>query len=356
MKRNRILRSIWGDVRTLGASFFLLFVVILLSNELSGALGEEEYDLRIEMAILVIPDTQYYVEFRRQILETMLDWCFNCYLSLDIKAIIQVGDVVHTPQNVAAFEYGKSQLQRLHALPIAHSVAAGNHDGIGLNDNFETYFSTQAHQYLNIVPQTEGQYRNHYFVKRIKQTDWMFIQLEFLPSTASFDWLRNVLDANRDKPTIITSHYMVDDCSQQIVSQFESIGNEFCQVKLMLGGHVFGCGGEAHLVKPNVCGSYYAAVAQNYQHLEHGGQGTVRLYALEANDNYHAFTIHTSNNTFRTQPSSQFSFNLQSGETVDSITPKQCTSMHLSGDHILYSFSAVQLTIILLFLAFLYSQ
>lgn len=172
-----------------------------------------------DFTVIALPDTQNYSEQFPEIYEAQTQWIVDNRANRNIVAVTHLGDVV---QNAAVqFEWlnAKQAHSTLDADDIPYGIAVGNHDIRYPGDfydpagvNFRTYFGPQFFTGKSWYRGASPSGLSNYQVVSVGgglELLLMHILVETPP--AELAWAQQILNENRDKPTIVSTHrYLFD--------------------------------------------------------------------------------------------------------------------------------------------------
>ena len=266
-----------------------------------------------DFIVVVLPDTQNYVEKYQYVFNTQIRFIIE---NKDkIAAVVHVGDLVNRECSEMEWETLSKSFEPLDETDIPYAVLPGNHDMPDIinrltgrlfidvfisypdkNDNYNKYFGPgrfnkswyagRSHQELN---------NNNMVFFDAGGMEFMILSIEYCPDDRAIDWAQNMLKFYPEKRVIFSTHCYMDenaeraDCGkiggmggQEIWNNF--IRNHDDQIFLVVSGHEGDSSFEG-------CGSYradqgisYGWVHQffsNYQHIERGGNGWLKLFIFK---------------------------------------------------------------------------
>ncbi len=192
-----------------------------------------------EWSLLVIPDTQYYVNKKTQNkapLSNMVDafdWIVLIADDLNIKMVQGLGDITENQINDLEWEYASEIWFKLEGkVPFVPNI--GNHDD---ETKFKYYFPES--RFVN-EPWWGGNYdgiTNSYQLMTIGNEDYLFVNTEVFPGTANINWINRILDFYQDRKVILASHIIEVSSlvNKQIISQHDNIvltnAGHYCREK-----------------------------------------------------------------------------------------------------------------------------
>ena len=278
------------------------------------------------ITLIALPDTQYYASCRSPHLERQARWILDQVSLRNIRAVIQLGDLTdhNTP---AEWDFVRSALLPVsEAVPLA--LATGNHDhGEGgaakhRGSLLPRYFGKLGVRTSEASVETKlpGDPENAYYRVRLPKVTLGILMLEWGPRASSVAWANRVLDKYPSDRVIFATHaYLYHDATRydwktkgstqewnpiaygtldaaaapaqggavaapsEPIYDGEMLWNDLLKrhrgVFLTLSGHVLG-DGAALLTSRGSAGNRVHQVLANYQMLNEGGLGYLRLLEL----------------------------------------------------------------------------
>lgn len=155
--------------------------------------------------IVVLPDTQNIIERFPSLYLKMMKWIKDNYINLNIKAVLHMGDIVNTNTN-EQWEIAKQGYDYINDTDIAFMPMLGNHDDPIM---FNKYFDYQTYgvnkTYFGGSFETNKLDYCYWFID-IKETKYLVLSLGWAPSIEVIDWAKEVIENNKDKNIIFTTH------------------------------------------------------------------------------------------------------------------------------------------------------
>lgn len=246
-----------------------------------------------------LPDTQNTVKFKKDVMDKAIRGLVEDADKGNIKAVSHLGDIVEDFDSLEQFEDSKNIFYKLLDSKIKTMIIPGNHDylpeaGFGYNDKrfylnpdnrpqdlfYKTYygkdseFMKRANYLLNDSPSG----RSSYMKVKAGSYEYLMIGLSWYDLGRDKEWFENILKNNRENPTIIVAHNIVD-CSETEPSsvEFSGVGQEiwkiikkYDQVFMTVSGHYHGAGNKIYLNDNN---KEVLTVLADYQFSYNGGNG-----------------------------------------------------------------------------------
>ncbi|QQS44425.1 metallophosphoesterase [Candidatus Roizmanbacteria bacterium] len=253
-------------------------------------------------SVIVLSDTQLYASKYPEIFSAQLDWILKEKEKLNIRFVSHLGDIVDdNSADQTQWHKMAAELSKLDGV-IPYALAPGNHDADFYDDeqvSFQTY--------------------NHFFpIKKFRKQSWygggylgnqnsyqhivvdtfslLFIHLQIDPSDKILQWADNILKRHRDTMAVIATHaFVYDDLPYRSdISHYGGLGNAGediwhkliktnCNIRLVLSGHFHTQTGENYIMSANTCGEAVHQAVQNFQDLEKGGNGFLRIFQFFPN-------------------------------------------------------------------------
>jgi hypothetical protein len=296
-----------------------------------------------DFTIVVLPDTQYYSESYPNILTSQMQWIVNSAASLNIKAVLGLGDIVNNSSSSAEWSNADSAYKLLDAAQIPYFAAIGNHD---YDNDYPPGRTSATIQYNNYFgpARYRGSYwsapywqssfpansnENFYGVLNINGQPYLIMALEFYPRDSVLTWAAQVIQSNADKQVIITTHAYeyfdntrVSSCNS-FDAQYYGLGadndgdsmwaklmRQYSNITMVLSGHeIRGAGQDAagHRMDLGVHGNLVNQILSNYQNVINGGNGYLRIMKFHpSSDTIDVSTYSPYVNSFLTDATNQF--------------------------------------------------
>jgi len=258
--------------------------------------------------IVALPDTQFYSMSHPDIFCKQTDWIASHKESMNIVFVSQLGDIVNDGgKRLDEWANASKCLGKLDGVS-PYSVVPGNHD-LDISGNkasgfstFDKYFPVSRFSNNSWYGGYYGSNRNNFEIISANGMKLAFLNLEIEPSDGALNWAQSEVRAHPDAYTILTTHkYLPDNSNSRDSSlSFSSNGNTGesiwkklvnlnCQISLTLNGHYAhasqgelhpAAAGENHVTSTNSCGKSVNQVEQDYQSLDNGGNGWLRLFVF----------------------------------------------------------------------------
>lgn len=290
-----------------------------------------------DFTIMVIPDTQFYSQAYPQVFSSQTQWIVDNKEERNLAFVSHVGDCVHNPESAFEWSMGSLAMGLLEdpvttLLPdgIPYGISVGNHDNANapgtLEDQTNGSASLLYNQTFGISRFTGRSYYgghfgtnndNHYELFSASGMDFIVFHLEYDTwggelRESVFDWVDGLLKTHSDRRAIVTSHYLLNpdgsfenytygpgNQGQATYDALKDNPNLF----LMLCGHLRDNPHRSDTYNGNTINT----LMSNYQHLENGGNGWLRILTFSAaNNEIRVETYSPWLDEFNTEPHEQF--------------------------------------------------
>ena len=267
-------------------------------------------------SLIGLPDTQNYSSSYPQIYTAQTNWVVDNRTPLDIRYVSHYGDITNNADQVRQWQNADASMRVLDDAGVIYGVCPGNHDvtpsGVAgsayIPENYRQYFGPQRFDgrpwYGGASP--SGMSNCTYF--SAGGIDFLQIHLDVDTPIAELAWAQGVLDANKDRPAMITTHRYLQEAEAytggvpavpngrypNIWYAAEGFYNpngiqseDFYQWFLRKNTNIFmvTCGhfhGEWRQQSPNVAGKPIQEVLADYQDDPNGGNGWLRIMRFDA--------------------------------------------------------------------------
>jgi hypothetical protein len=171
----------------------------------------EAFGLGKSSMIVILPDTQNYVEWKRSGVSNQINWIVSNHVSSNILFVGHVGDIVNDyDTNPDQWAFMQNEYGRLTGAGIPYAVSTGNHDykqGTRDSTMMNGYFPLSS---FTSMPTYGGAYdsscENTYHIVNINGLEWLILSLEFGPRSAVLEWATEVLATHSNKPALLITH------------------------------------------------------------------------------------------------------------------------------------------------------
>ena len=333
--------SSWEDPSALHAFaqriiFSVFASIVLLGALVPGATAQSDF------TIVALPDTQYYSESYPQTFTAQTQWIVNNAATLNIQAVLGLGDIVNTAANTWEWQNADASVKLLDNASTPYLLAIGNHDysdsgnasgRTSETSNFNAFFGPSRYQgyswYKGQYP--AGSNENFYGILTINSKQYLFLMLEFYPRDSALAWAASVIAANPAAEVIVVTHaYIYSDSTRvslcdNLNAQAYNVGadndgetlwkkfvSQYSQISLVLNGHFAYTDSTAEGVGKRtdlgVNGNIVNEMLSDYQEMANGGNGYLRILKFSPSLNTIEVTTYSPTlNAYLTDSNNQFS-------------------------------------------------
>jgi hypothetical protein len=160
-------------------------------------------------SIVVLPDTQFYVQSYPETFVAETKWVADHKVDEKIAFVLHVGDIVETFTLQNQWDTANAALRIIETAGVPYVLAAGNHDtnlmnrqAVMMNKNFPPSRFAPALQATFEPDKIENAY---YYLQAGGRT-WVILSLEFGARDEVVAWAGQIAKANADKPAILLTH------------------------------------------------------------------------------------------------------------------------------------------------------
>jgi hypothetical protein len=270
-----------------------------------------------DFTVVVFPDPQNETQSFPQVLNSQMQWIVNNRQAQNIQMVLTVGDNVNDGASTAQMQNLDSAFRLLDNAGIPSLPAIGNHDYNGFNpkasrnlSGFNSTFGPGRYAgkafFRGNFP--SGSVANSYAVVTINGQQFLFLNLEYRPTSPSLDWAEGILSANPGMEAIVVSHAFLqkggnreDQCDDQDMPAGNATGQEtwarlrkHANVIMVLSGH-FTSGPASRRADVGDNQNLVNQLFADYQSFPNGGDGWLRI-----------ITFHPTSNTISVRTFSPF--------------------------------------------------
>jgi hypothetical protein len=160
-------------------------------------------------SIVLLPDTQFYVQSYPEMFQADVEWIAAQKDALKLAFVLHLGDIVETPTLPAEWTRADNTMRTLDTAKIPYAISAGNHD-IDLRTRAatlmnQTFTAPRFSQYLQGTFEP-GKIENAYYLFPAGGRTWLVVALEFGPRNEAVAWADSLFKAHPDKPAILLTH------------------------------------------------------------------------------------------------------------------------------------------------------
>ena len=256
----------------------------------------------------VLPDTQIYAESYPEVFTCQTEWIANSKDRLNIAFVLHEGDI--TNGNVDYHWRNASASMAVLDGVVPYAIVMGNHDmgvegGCDSRESlFHTYFPVSRYSSLDTFGGVYEPDRldSSYHLFTAGGIDWLVLAMEYLPRDPVLAWANRVVAEYPNRMVIVLVHsYMYPDNTlhgssadhewdpgdfpiaagpggiNNGVEMWDKFVRRHPTISLVFSGHFTASGGTARLIGVGDKGNRVYQMLANYQALENGGNGYMRL-------------------------------------------------------------------------------
>lgn len=288
-----------------------------------------------DFTLILLPDTQNEAQYFPSVLSSQTQWIVNNQASLNIQAVLGLGDIVNDGASPAQQSNADAAIRMLDAASIPYFLGIGNHDYDGGDDDgvvaravtgFNQWWGPSRYASKSYYRATfpSGSNENFYGVLTINGKQYLILVLEFIPRTTSLNWAAQIVQANPDKEVIVVTHSFLfvdgttaDRCDTQDKPRSDNDGEQmwenfvskYANIIMVVNGHLT-AGEFARRADLGINGNLINSMFSNYQTDANGGDGWLRIVTFHPNSN--TISVQTYSpylNSYRTDAGNQFTMN-----------------------------------------------
>jgi len=296
-------------------------------------------------SLIGLPDTQNYSDSFPQIYTAQTNWVVNNRAPLDIRYVSHYGDITNNADQIRQWQNADDSMRVLDDAGIIYGVCPGNHDvtpsgGAGtayIPESYRAYFGPQRFASRPWYGGASPSGMSNYTYFSAGGIDFLQIHLDVDTPIAELAWAQGILDANKDRPAMITTHRYLQEAEAYTAGvpavpngrypaiwyAVEGLYNptgiqseEFYQWFLRKNTNIFmvTCGhfhGEWRQQSPNVAGKPIQEVLADYQDDPNGGNGWLRIMKFDTVANIIDVDCYSPTlQAVRTSPKSDFNLSV----------------------------------------------
>ena len=317
----------------------------LLSQEGAEPITSEVAMGSQKFTVIGLPDTQNYSELYPEIFYDQTAWVIQQRYLRNIRYVNHYGDVVQHADILSEWEVGDTAMLVLDLDDLPYGINAGNHDITPNGSPFENYIPENYVEFFG--PQRYADFpwyrgasdsgMSSYQIIEGGGIEFLMLQIECDGPRRELEWAQSVLDLNRDKPVMMTTHRYMQDAEDYTAGvplvdsgrypdvwyTFEGVysdgglrSNEIWDFFIRRNPQIFmvNCGHfheEFRQQSTNVFGNPVHEVLADYQDDPNGGNGWLRIMEFDVLGNQINIDSYSPwLDQFRSADESQFSLDV----------------------------------------------
>ena len=249
-----------------------------------------------QFSLIGLPDTQNYSSTFPQIFVAQTNWVVDHRADLQVAYVSHYGDIVNNADQEYQWVLADAAMAVLDEADMIYGVCPGNHDitasgGSGqpvLRGPYLDYFGADRFAGRSWFGGASPTGMSNFTVFSAGGIDFLQIHIDVDTPVRELAWAQAVIDANRDRPVMLTTHRYLQD-APDIWYSIEGLYNpdgirseEFFQwfVRRNPGVFMVTCGHfheEYRQVSQNVAGLPVHEVLADFQDDPNGGDGWLRI-------------------------------------------------------------------------------
>ena len=262
---------------------FLLAVFCLLGPGEYGAIARDETESG-SFTVVVLPDTQGYVEANPEIFYSQTEWIVENRDDLNTKLVVHLGDLVENPEREIEWRRAKKAIGKVEREEIPSLLTFGNHDYTDLGTDrkfnpFNRHFPISRYEGSRYFGGSfsDDSADNVFMTFEVGGQKYLFMAVEYRPRDEVIEWANRVLERHHDSRSVLVTHsYMWPNgfLTSSGRKLWKELAGRHSGVRLILCGHVPGAGVEANYGES---GNKVVQILSDYQYYPNGGNGFLRI-------------------------------------------------------------------------------
>jgi hypothetical protein len=290
------------------------------------AYGDENVFRPGTWTLVFIPDPQNMTSDEPAMWLAENTWIAGQNSTLNIKIAMTAGDLGDSNNRSADYVNANAGFDILTTAGIPWLPVPGNHDyTIPLSNNltmYNTYFPESDFTGFSWFGEgyPGGTTNSNYALLNIFGTDYIFIELMYLPSEAALTWMDGLLTTYSTYKAIISTHAYQNTDGTYVIPPHDDIWNVLKthdNVRMILSGHMHTPPDYENMARTTVYGDSGNAINEiqfDMQDDDHGN-GWVRYYVFLNDRTVEAYSYSVDDNSYNTAAYAQFEFVLDAVTT-----------------------------------------
>ena len=259
----------------------LSLAVLLCPGAARSEAGDEIFTL------VIVPDTQKYCEAHPNIFHNQMEWIAKNAAGLNTRLVIHEGDVVETHDSEEEWKIADAAIRRIEGV-VPYTICPGNHDmNTSTRDKtlYRKYFPLSRWQTQSTFGGSEntGSGDNHFHVFTVGTQNYLVLSLEYQPTDDTLRWANRTVREHRDHRVIVNTHSYMRRNERNTDGEniWEKFVRHHANINLVLCGHA----SIGRLASTGNHGNTVHQIMANYQGLDNGGNGWLRLMRFHPTEN-----------------------------------------------------------------------
>lgn len=264
----------------------LLSLTYFCFATLLAQLGAEVTQAPAPFTIVVMPDTQKYVEFYPRGIANQTEWIRKNRDVLNCKFVIHEGDIVQNPAKLEEWVIADAAFKNLDGI-LPYCFTLGNHDmDVGKRDKtlYRETFPLTRFQSMPTYGGSQNEFADNTFhTFEVGPLKFMVITVEYSPDDVCLNWANDVIAKHPDHRVIVDTHsYLnVNERNDQGKIVWDKCVRKHPNIFLVLCGHE----SIGRRAARGDHGNLVHEVLANYQGHDNGGNGWLRLLRFHPAEN-----------------------------------------------------------------------
>jgi hypothetical protein len=268
-----------------------------------------------EFTVIALPDTQHYSEAYPAIFTSQTQWIKDNKTARNIVFVTHEGDIVQNYSNETEWIRANTSMSIMDGV-VPYGMAPGNHDEP--STLYNQYFPYTRYEGL---PWYGGHYQslndNNYQLFSAGGMDFIWMHLDFCPTTAVVSWASNILNSFPNRIGMMTTHAYLGLSAERNThvcgsTQYlwDGLAVPTPNLHFMLSGHVHGESRRVDMAN----GHPVFQMLADYQSRASGGEGWLRILRFVPNDDrVYVQTYSPWLNQYETDADSEFALDFPMG-------------------------------------------
>lgn len=158
-----------------------------------------------DYTVVVIPDTQYLVEYSPDAYGRLTDWIANNASQLNVQAVLHLGDMVNSSLDTQ-WELAKQGMDKLNGTSVAWMPMRGNHDDSAMFNYYFDYTAYGTSRSWFGGSYQEGKLDHTYWYFTVGERQYMVLSLGWAPGWEVLDWAEELVKDHPAHNVILTCH------------------------------------------------------------------------------------------------------------------------------------------------------
>lgn len=160
-----------------------------------------------DYSFVVIPDPQNIVQLNKELYLEMMKWIKDNKDNYNIKAVFHMGDIVNR-NTVEQWDTAKKGFDYIYESNIPFIPMLGNHDSVEMFNKYVKYDDYKDKPYFG-GSYKEDSLEHFYWFVSANNREYLVLSLGWGPSKEVLNWFSDVIERNKNKNVIITSHALM---------------------------------------------------------------------------------------------------------------------------------------------------